>query len=100
MKVKLYDQELERVKYFKFLGLWFDERITWALHIQNIVDKCKNILNVMRCLVGSEWGADRTAMKTIYTGLIRSVIDYGCVVYGSAASTNLKRLDKIQHQAL
>lgn len=60
----------------------------------------KKILNVMRCLVGSDWGADRTAIKALYTGLVRSVFDYGCVVYGSAASSNLKKLDKIQHQAL
>lgn len=30
---KLYNQELERVKHLNFLGLWFDERITWAVYI-------------------------------------------------------------------
>jgi len=39
-----------------FLGIWFDERVTWAVHIQNIVNKFKKIINTMRCLVGSEWG--------------------------------------------
>ncbi|KAF0023427.1 hypothetical protein F2P81_024057 [Scophthalmus maximus] len=29
-------------------------------------------------------------MKAIYTGLIRSVLDYGCIVYGSAAKTTLQ----------
>lgn len=79
-KVKLYNKELERVKSFKHLGIWFDERLTWAVHIQKMVDKCKKNLNVMRCLVGSDWGADRTAMKALYTGFITSVFDYGCVV--------------------
>jgi len=32
VKLKLYHHELERVKHFKFLGLWFDERVTWAVH--------------------------------------------------------------------
>lgn len=100
VKLKLYNQELERVKQFKYLGVWFDERITWAIHIQKVVDKCKKVLNVMRCLAGSEWGADRTALKAIYCGSIRSILDYGCVVYGSAASTSLKKLDNIQYQAM
>lgn len=100
IKLKLYNQELERVKQFKFLGVWFDDRITWAIHIQKVVDKCKKVLNIMRCLVGREWGADRTALKAIYTGLIRAILDYGCVVYGSAASTSLKKLEVIQSQAL
>ena len=45
--------------------------------------------NVIRCLVGYDWGADRTALKAFYTGLVRSVLD-GCVVFGSAASTTQK----------
>lgn len=100
LKLKLYNQELERVKEIKFLGLWFDERMTWKVHVQKINDKCKKVLNVMRCLVGNEWGADRTSMKTIYIGLIRSVLDYGCIAFGSAAKTSLRRLDNIQYQAL
>uniref|UniRef100_A0A669EWH7 Reverse transcriptase domain-containing protein n=1 Tax=Oreochromis niloticus TaxID=8128 RepID=A0A669EWH7_ORENI len=66
VKLKLYDQELERVSKFKFLGLWFDERLTWAAHIQKVVDKCKKVLNIMRCLVGSDWGADRKSLRVIH----------------------------------
>ncbi len=38
-------------------------------------------------------------MKSIYIALIRSVLDYGSIVYDSAAKTLLK-LDVIQAQAL
>uniref|UniRef100_A0A8C6LHB5 Reverse transcriptase domain-containing protein n=1 Tax=Nothobranchius furzeri TaxID=105023 RepID=A0A8C6LHB5_NOTFU len=100
LKLKLYSQELERVNKFKFLGIWFDERITWGVHIQSIMDKSKKVLNIMRCLVGSEWGADRKSMKAIFNGLIRSVLDYGCVAYNSAAKTTLLKLNSIQNQAL
>ena len=62
------------------------------------MDRCKKIINVMRCLVGYDWGAD-IALKAIYTGLVRSVLEYGCV-YGSAANTSLKKIDNIQYQAL
>jgi len=39
-------------------------------------------------------------LKAMYIGLVRSVLDYGCVVYGSAAETPLRKLDNIQHQVL
>ncbi len=39
-------------------------------------------------------------MKSIYIALIRSVLDYGSIVYDSAAKTLLKKLDVIQAQAL
>ncbi len=39
-------------------------------------------------------------MRSAYIGLIRSVIEYGCVVYRSASYTSLLRLDRIQAKAL
>lgn len=52
-------------------------------------------MNILRCLKGSKWGADRAALKALYIGLIRSVLDYG-----SVAKALLSNLDKIQYQAL
>lgn len=98
--VKISGRELERVNSFKYLGIWFDQKLTWIQHIQTIVDRSKKVLNVMRCLCGTEWGASRPALRTIYIGLIRSIFDYGSMVYGSASKTLLKKLDVIQHQAL
>lgn len=55
LKLKLNGQELERAIQFKFLGLWFDGRMTWSVHINKIIEKCRKVLNLMRCLVGAEW---------------------------------------------
>ncbi len=81
----MYGQTIEQVKVFKFLGVWFDAKLTWNEHIEKIDTKCKKILNVMRCLRGSEWGASTAAMKSMYIALIRSELDYGSIVYDSAA---------------
>lgn len=47
---KLYEQDLEIVDSFKYLGIWFDQRINWKVHIEKVVGKCKKILNIVRCL--------------------------------------------------
>lgn len=49
ISLKLYGQELKKVKAFKFLGIWVDERITWKIHIDKVEDKCQKALNVTRC---------------------------------------------------
>ena len=100
VKLKMYGKELERVGSFKYLGVLFDAKLTWADHIKRIEDKCKKVINVMRCLTGREWGASCASLKTIYVAMIRSVFDYGSIVYGSAAVSLLKRLDVIQAKAL
>ena len=40
----------------KFLGIIFDEKLSWVNHINYIVEKCKRRLNLMRCISGSSWG--------------------------------------------
>ena len=81
------------------MGVIFDSRVTWADHIRKI-DKCKKVMNVMRCLTGRDLGASCSALKTIYVAMIRSVFDYGCIVYGSATVSLLRELDVIQAKAL
>uniref|UniRef100_A0A671NGH4 alpha-mannosidase n=1 Tax=Sinocyclocheilus anshuiensis TaxID=1608454 RepID=A0A671NGH4_9TELE len=85
--LKMYEKSLERVKVFKFLGIYFDAKLSWAEHINKIVEKCQKVLNIMRCVSGVEWGASFSSLKTIYVALIRSVFDYG------SASKNLWESD-------
>ena len=47
---------LEKVKAFKFLGVWFEERVIWAVHVSKILLKCEKVLNVMRSLAAVSGG--------------------------------------------
>ncbi len=98
--LKIYNIPIERVKSVKFLGVWFEERMTWRVYIDQIVDRCEKVINILRCLVGRDWGGDRNTLMMIYRGIIRSNIDYGCMAYGSAAPSVLKKLEVIQAKAL
>lgn len=100
VKLYLYGKPLERVEVVRYLGLWFDKKLTWRIHIKKVETKCKRVINVIRCLSGLDWGANRASLMTMYYALVRSTIDYGCMVYGSAATTQLKILDRVQSQAL
>ncbi len=46
---------LERVNTCCFL-VHLDPRLAWVEHIKNVEDKCKKVINKMRCLSGLEWG--------------------------------------------
>ena len=45
-------------------------------------------------------GADRTVLLHLYRSLIRSNLDYGAIVYGSARKSYLAMLDTVHHQGL
>ena len=98
--LKLGSHTLEIVKEVKFLGMIFDYQLTWKKHIQYIHTRCTKVLNCMRLLTGTRWGASSRTLRNIYLTMIRSKIDYGCEVYNSASFSVKKMLDSIQLQAL
>ncbi|GBO06984.1 putative RNA-directed DNA polymerase from transposon BS [Araneus ventricosus] len=84
----------------RFLGVIFDRKLTFLPHILHLRKKCQRSLNILKVLSRTSWGADRTSLLRIYLAVILSRIDYGCMVYGSARPTVLRRLDTIHHSAL
>ena len=99
-RLQLYGQDLERVDTFKYLGLWIDTKCTWQAHVDHVVAKCKKVLNLMRAVVGRDWGADTRSLLGLYRTLMRSSIDYGCVVYAAAAKSVVAAIDRVQYSAL
>ena len=98
--LNIYNSPIERVKVFKFLGLWFDEKLTWKVHIDKSICKSEKVINIMRSLSESDWGAERYTLHLIYRAMVRPILDYGSVVFGAASKAVLKRLDGVQSKAL
>ncbi|GFY12850.1 uncharacterized protein TNCV_3074101 [Trichonephila clavipes] len=84
----------------RFLGVIFDCKLTFLPHVLYLWKKCERSLNILKVLSITLWGADRVSLLRVYQALILSRLDYGCVVYGSARASVLKRLDTIHHSAL
>ena len=81
----------------RFLGLIFDRRLTFHSHIQDLKLRCLKSLNVLKVVSHTNWGADSKVLLRLYQALVRSKLDYGCCVYGSAKKSNLKILDPIHN---
>ncbi|GBL87506.1 hypothetical protein AVEN_165128-1 [Araneus ventricosus] len=54
----------------------------------------------MKVLSNTSWEASRTSLLRVDRASILSKMDYGCVIYGSARQSVLKKLDPIHHSAL
>ena len=91
---------IQVVPEFKFLGVIFDQKLTFIQHVRALKKKCQKALNLLKVVAHSDWGADRKVLLRLYRSLIRSKLDYGSIVYGSARKSYLKALDSIHNQGL
>jgi len=84
----------------KFLGIIFDSKLSFIPHIKYLKAKCHKALNILKVVSRFDWGADRVVLLRLYRALVRSKLDYGSIVYGSARESYIKVLDPIHHQGL
>ena len=98
--LKLDNDHIQFVKEAKFLGLIWDTKLTFEPHIKYLKARCQKSLNILKVLSRTEWGADRNTLLKLYRSLVRSKLDYGCIVYGSASKTALAKLDPVHNQGL
>ena len=98
--LKLDDLEIPVVSQYKFLGIIFDQKLSFIPHIQYIKDKCNKTLKLFRIIAHTDWGGDFQTLLKLYRTLICSKIDYGCYVYGAARKSYLKTLNTVHHEGL
>ena len=79
----------------KFLGLWWDSHISFKKQISVLKTQCKEALNLIWMVSHLKWGGDRDTLLMLYRAIVHSKLDYWCIVYGTASSTNLRQLGSI-----
>ena len=52
-------------------------------------EKCTESVDVIKIVANSKLGADKITLFHLYRSLVRSKLDYGCIVYGSARTSYL-----------
>ena len=92
-KIKIVDET-------RFLGVLFDSKLTFLPHIKMLKAKCLKALDVLKVVSSTDWGADKTILLNLYRSLVRSKLDYGSIIYGSAKKSCLQILDAVHHQGL
>lgn len=84
----------------KFLGLTFDRKLNWKDHINNVIEKYVKARPIFSIIAKRNYGPNLRTLSLLYKTLIRSISDYGLIVYGNASVSNLRPLEVISRSIL
>ena len=94
------DSTINTSRSVKFLGMLLNEKFTFEDHFMYICNRIRKILNVIKVLRGTWWGADPTILLTINRSIIRSVIEYGSHIFSFQSHKAFNKIEKVRNRAL
>ena len=83
----------------KFLGVYLTPKLSWNIHIENILTKARKSLNLLKVIAKQPWGMDTQCLIHLSTSLVRSKLSYGQEVFFSAPKYLLKKLQSLDCKA-
>jgi hypothetical protein len=98
--VALFGEPIVWVDTARYLGVTFDKRLTYATHIDQVKKKASQRLGVLVPLLNRRSGLSIRSGVLLYRQLIRSMMDYACPVWRSAAITHVTKLQVLQSKCL
>jgi len=96
MTIDKKNNENKQHKSIKILGMWIQSTLKWDENINEIVKRCSSRLYLLRKVAPI---LDKKHKITLYCGLIQSIIDYGCPVYGKLKLKHKQKFDRIIKRA-
>ena len=94
--ITMNNQIITEVENHKHLGVVFQSNCTWHEHLNMIISKAWQRINVMRKL---KFVLDRKSLQCIYFSFIRPVLEYADVVWDNCTKYEEDELEKIQLEA-
>lgn len=96
-QITLNDVPVTFVDSVKFLGIFFDNKLSFSYHIKHICNKISKSIGILYQV--SRY-AETPVLTTLYYSLIYPYLIYGNIVWGGTAMTHLDSLIKLQKKAI
>ena len=82
-----------------FLGITFENRITFTKHFEEILELCNQKFHRLRILVNKKWGPSPSTILQIYKQCVRPIFEYGIVSTITVSETVITKIQRVQHFA-
>ena len=91
--IQINGSEIKEVSSAKFLGVFIDNKLSWAEHINHISRKVSKSIGI---IIKARKSFDNDTLLNLYNALILAHISYCIQVWGTAASVHIERRHVLQ----
>ena len=97
INIKYKNETLEKVLNFKYLGIWFDHKMSWEIHTKYLKSKLSAIAGILK-KIGKVTLLN--SLLPIYHSMFQSHILYGLPVWTNITKKNVSCISVIQNKAI
>ena len=92
---RLHGETLPHERAVRYLGVWFDEGLTWNRHVTEAIARARARLWQLRRIVGCEWGLRPGLFMSLVRGAVLPGLMFGAPVWASVLrlQERLSRID-------
>ena len=95
--LSLYGDLLSYYPEIKFLGITFDNRMTFTKHFEEILERCNQKSHCLRILVNRKLGPSPSTILQIYEQCVRPIFEYGIVSTITVSETVITKIQRLQN---
>jgi hypothetical protein len=95
--LNLNGKEISRVAVAKYLGMYLDENLNWAHHVEYVIKKLVKLKGALYYLANV---VNKQCITQIYYAYVFPYIKYGVEVYGTCSESVMKQLQIEQNKLL
>ena len=92
----LYGDLLSYYSQIKFLGITFDNKMTFTKHFEEILERCNKKFHRFKILVKKNWGPSLSTILKIYKQCVRPIFEYGIVPTITDLETVITKIQRVQ----
>ena len=97
LDLSINEQKLTEKVYAKYLGVLFDNKLTWQYQTEHI---CSKLIKGNAMLAKIRHFIPKKTIKNVYNALIQPHLDYGNISWGTSAQIHLQKIAKLQNKAI
>ena len=86
--------QIESVSYFKYLGVWISDDLSWSKHVESICCKARRILGYMFRTFSPH--CNQASIIALYKCQVLPILEYACVVWDPHLKRDQLLLESVQ----